>query len=436
MIAVPLPLPARDRLEATYRDNLDIYDKLLYEVQRRVRTALKNCGLSATLKYRVKSFPSFYQKVLRILRSADPPTDQVVISDVLAIRVVCPFMEDVSLAERCIRSQFHISEVERKGAEYSIREFGYESVHCLLRVPQDILEGFHTPGPFECELQLRTILQDAWAEVEHELVYKSEFKPFDVTVQRKLAALNANLTLADITFQEIRDYQRRLYGELQKRRQSIWAAITRATDGRSESLELDEFLGVDSPTLDVSQTLLREGRPPGVGARSAGSDPAGSLDAQLLEALQAHNAGDYDRADRVYSQIIARGPTDYVRAIVLIHRGMVRFASSRYRDALADLGSVLSIDPTNWRALFFRGTVHRILGDLEAAEADLTACLACDPYRVECLLQRSELYLQTGRLAEALADCEQALTLEPGARSLEQLRTRIVEQQAYGRRRG
>ena len=86
------------------------------------------------------------------------------------------------------------------------------------------------------EVQLRTILQEAWAEVEHELVYKAEFTPFDEPMKRKLAALNANLSLSDIIFQEILDYQRRLTSELERRRSAFYGKIEDVMD---RPLELD-----------------------------------------------------------------------------------------------------------------------------------------------------------------------------------------------------
>ena len=48
-------------------------------------------------------------------------------------------------------------------------------------------------------------------------IYKIEFNPFDIPLRRKLASLNAMLSLADITFQEIRDYQNKLQKELEDR---------------------------------------------------------------------------------------------------------------------------------------------------------------------------------------------------------------------------
>ena len=281
---------------------------------------------------------------------------------------------------------------------------------------------------------VRPTVSAAWAEVEHELVYKSDVTVFDETVQRKLAALNANLTLADITFQEIRDYQRRLHGELQQRRRSVWQAVAEATDGPGRQHDFQEALEAETPAVGVSLSRVAESQGEATtGPATAAADPAGTLDDQLLAALKAHNAGSYDLADQIYSQILARGPRAYVRAVILIHRGMVRFVSNRYRDALSDFSDAVEIDPGNWRALYFRGIVYRVLNDLNQAAHDFTRSLSLDPYQVECLLQRAGLYLQIGREDEALADCDAALSLEPEAHSAADLRDRILERKAYQR---
>ena len=434
MIIVTLPLAPRNELETGYREHIDTYDKVLFEINRRMRAALQNCGLRSTIKYRVKSFESYHAKLLRLVRLPENTgRGSVCVTDVIAMRIVCPFLEDVALAERCMRSQFHVSEIDRKGAEFSVREFGYESVHCLIRVPDDLLDSFHLAGPFECEVQIRTLLQDAWAEVEHELVYKAEYTPFDESVKRKLAALNANLSLSDITFQEIRDYQRRLHGELRKRRESYWSLIGDTTGAPPlHDADADSF-EPDGPTFGISPSLAAPGgSAETVGARSAWTNRETGLDEQLLLALQAHNAGEFVRADEVYTQILASRPNAYVRAVVHIHRGMARFASGRYRDALTDFSAALELDPTNWRALFYRGTVYRVLGDVVQAERDYTDCLSRDPYRIECLFQRAALYVQLERLDEALCDCNQALVVDPNARAVVQLRASVLERRAYG----
>ena len=431
MITIALPLPPREELERRYTQLADSFDKLLVELQRRVRTALVDRGLKATIKYRVKSFKSYYAKLLRIVRESGLHSGHVMVTDIIALRIVCPFLEEVAAAEQMLRDLFEINELDRKGAEFSVREFGYQSIHCLLRVPQDLCESFHLGGPLDCEVQLRTILQDAWAEVEHEIVYKSEFSPLDESVQRKLAALNANLSLSDITFQEIRNYQRALTSELSERRAGFWRSLSN-TIGANESAvngdidTLDSQLEFEPADLGVSSSLGRDtlSAPATMGPQN--------LDSELLAALQAHNAGNYPRAKEIYTRILDSSPPPFVQAVVLMHRGMAEFASVSYRAALDDFSAALDLDDSNCRAHFYHGTVCRVLGDYDRAEIDFGKALAIDPYRLDCLYQRSALRLQLGDLVGASADCDAALEIEPDSNMLKRMAAAIAERRAHG----
>ena len=112
------------------------------------------------IKGRVKSFDSWYAKRIRLLRNAKaagkPP---IPITDIVALRVVCPFLGDLTTAESSICASFKVLEVERKGAERSFREFGYESIHLLIELPDDLerdARGLDSPV---VEVQLRTIFR-------------------------------------------------------------------------------------------------------------------------------------------------------------------------------------------------------------------------------------------------------------------------------------
>lgn len=432
MITVALPLPPREQLEAKYSTVADSYDKLLFELQRRVRSALAARDINATIKYRVKSFKSYYEKLLRIVRDGDRQSGTVVVTDLMALRVVCPFLEEVAEAEEVLRERFDIHELDRKGAEFSVREFGYESTHCLLRVPPDLCETFHLPGPLDCEVQLRTILQDAWAEVEHEIVYKSELTLLDKSVQRKLAALNASLSLSDMTFQEIRNYQHALTAELSRRRAGFWESLNK-TVGADEWGANGEIPGIGAELqfepINLGVSPVRAGNSP---ATLTNGDAVGNLDSELLSALKAHNEGNHARAKEIYTRILASHARPFVRAVVLMHRAMAEFADGNYRAALDDFTAALELDSSNCRAHFYRGTVFRVLGDYEAAEHDFSHCLELDPYRADCLYQRSSLRLQLGDLDGAAVDCEAALAVEPDAETLKRLAAAITERRAYG----
>jgi putative GTP pyrophosphokinase len=285
-------------------------------------------------------------------------------------------------------------EVERKGSERSFREFGYESIHLLVELPVDLREegsGFDCPA---VEVQLRTILQEAWAEVEHELVYKAEFTPFDEPMKRKLAALNANLSLSDIIFQEILDYQRRLNSELERRRSSFYGKIEDA---------------MDKPLEAVENSVRREER------RSLASERThfSSMDDLLLSALSAHNREDFEGAARIYSEILSQGPDKDIAAVVYKHRGMAYFSQSLYKEAIADFGKSLELAPGDHKAAYYRGVVKSVLQDFVGAIGDFDCALGIHPYHFFSLYRRAMAYWHLGDYAQALSDSEAALRLEP-----------------------
>ena len=211
-------IPSKAKIRATYESYNDYFVKIMENIISILHQKI-SLQSQPTYKSRVKSFSSYYKKVLRLKPDDAADADGIVcLTDMIGIRMICAFLEDINIALEQIKTIFEIKEIEVKGAEKKFSEFGYESIHVLIKIPDECKPPFE--GPFAqlqplpesavCEIQIRTILQDAWAEVEHELIYKSEFNPFDIPLRRKLASLNASLTLADITFQEIRDYQTKL----------------------------------------------------------------------------------------------------------------------------------------------------------------------------------------------------------------------------------
>jgi putative GTP pyrophosphokinase len=376
---MPLPLPAKQAVYRRYLDLLPRMDEVLQQNIVHLKRILADLGLRANIKQRVKGFESYYAKLLRRARSGTAK-QSIFIPDLLGLRLVVPFLEDLNRLEEALGSAFAIEEIDRKGSTYSSREFGYESTHLLLRLEDD------EPTPY-LELQLRTLLQDAWAEVEHDLVYKTELSLLDEPLRRKLAAINASLTLADTIFQEIRDYQRRLASELQARRTQFWeGAVDAEVPSASQSdFEEPEFLTTGS----------------------------GTVDAMLLEGLLAHNRHHYDRAVEIYSKILAEESKESVRSVVLIHRGMARFASKDHTRALSDFTDAVTTDPRNARGYFYRGITHRQLGNRSEALADLDRSLGIDPYNVEALRSRGELLLALGRTDEADDDIRRLREIDP-----------------------
>jgi putative GTP pyrophosphokinase len=401
-------LPDRQFLQKQYEQRIGSLILIIGELRSSIEQALRGLPSPPTIKARLKDFDSYFEKYIRVLNSGPIEDGKPLITDIIGLRIVCPFLEEVDTVAAVLKRLFTVMDVEKKGSSYSFKEFGYESTHLLVEIPRQFVEKHGDCGCNVAEIQVRTILQDAWAEVEHELVYKAEFTPFDAPMKRKLAAINANLSLADVIFQEIRTYQRQLNGEYGKRRYSFFKKIEDAMDPLLFASEEAQQAGKDkTDESSGNNPLLRAG---------AGS----SMDDLLLNALYAHNKNQFPEAIYFYSRILEMNPDSTVRALVYNHRGMANFARSRYDEAIADFSQSLALDPKSYKSAYYRGLVRAVLQQYVEAVDDYTLSIDINPYQHYCLYRRGQAYYHLDDLPQALADCEASLTLSPDSQSARQ----------------
>ncbi|MFP4165360.1 MAG: tetratricopeptide repeat protein [Chitinispirillaceae bacterium] len=397
--------PDRRKLEKHYASMLSSYTQVLELLQRRLRTELTQDDVHFTLKYRAKTFESYYGKLLKRMSEEKINGEQLPIHDILGMRVVCPFLEDLDQVEAILRKAFRVREVERKGAEHTFREFGYRSTHLLLEIPADLIKKYSNLDVKLCEVQVRTFLQDAWAEVEHDLIYKNRITPLDEPLRRKLAALNANLTLSDIIFQEIREYQRQLHSELEKRRHSFACQLEEQKPGLSaiSSKNVTRFKNRKRPIISSA-----------------------NMDELLLEALYAHNERDFTSAISIYTRILEHETAPFLKAMVLIHRGMASFSESKYDHALNDFQFATECEPQNSRAFYLLGIVNRVMDNNAAAVKALQKSVEINPFSFDALFALGRTFFETGDFPAALEYCEKALLLEPESAPGKKFRSLVI----------
>jgi putative GTP pyrophosphokinase len=399
-------IPGRESLFQYYEKYRKPREEAARQLQDYIETLFQDVEATPLIKGRLKSFDSVYKKCISILKQNPEIKGLPPIADIIGIRIVCPFLGDMPQAEEILKNNFKIIEIERKGSNYSFKEFGYESTHILIKIPGFILDGKDIPQPAVAEVQIRTILQDAWAEVEHELVYKADFSPFDEAIKRKLAALNASLSLADTVFQEIRDYQHRLNKQFTLRRESFYRKIEEATDGL--------IFDINTPEPPA--------KPP---ARSASDNQ--NIDELLLEALLAHNSGDYEWAISTYSKILALDPPGNIKSLIYQHQGMAYFTRPDYPKAIENFTLAVEFNPKSYKALYYRGVVHSVQEDYGKALEDFNASLAINPYQPYCLFRLSEASYHLGDIPRALSLCESAIRLDPDKESFHRFRDLLVK---------
>ncbi|MFL6282676.1 MAG: GTP pyrophosphokinase family protein [Pyrinomonadaceae bacterium] len=99
------------------------------------------------------------------------------ITDICGIRIITYYDEEVDAVARIIENEFEIdpenSVDKRKKAPDT---FGYLSSHYIVRLRPVRLQlpEYGRFSQCQAEIQIRSIIQHAWAEIEHDLGYKSQ----------------------------------------------------------------------------------------------------------------------------------------------------------------------------------------------------------------------------------------------------------------------
>lgn len=137
---------------------------------------------------------------LRRKRYAHPRT---AVTDLIGLRVITYFAADIDRVASQLRASLDISERKCRDARKELEEdqFGYRSVHLIARVkPRTAsMASFASLKRRWFEIQIRSILDHAWSEIEHEVVYKAGVD-FPRDVRRRFKAVAGSLEVLEHAF--------------------------------------------------------------------------------------------------------------------------------------------------------------------------------------------------------------------------------------------
>jgi ppGpp synthetase/RelA/SpoT-type nucleotidyltranferase len=263
--------------EAHRRAAIDEYAKVrpLYEefsrtVANILTEALTRKGVKVhSIQGRAKELESFGQKVMRhsdtepeVPKYASPMKD---ITDLAAARVITFFPRTTDEVETCLNTEFTITEKVDHTAQLQQEErLGYQSVHYLVRLKEDRtrLPEYGRFSGMIVEVQVRTVLQHAWAEIEHDIQYKSPTS-IPVAIRRRFMAVAGMLEIVDREFQAIQDADSELK---ESARKSVQHGDLGRVEITADALQayLDKKLGADARVADwsynwMARVLLRLG---------------------------------------------------------------------------------------------------------------------------------------------------------------------------------
>lgn len=189
-----------------YRDAIPDYEIMRGIVLDRLKgTIAENHVAVNAVVARIKAEDSLSGKLELKGRKYHSLTD---ITDILGTRVITYYADDVDKVAKLIESIFEVdwdNSIDKR-ASLDPDRFGYLSLHYICRIPDTVYHDSDHPNVniYRFEIQLRSVLQHVWAELYHDLGYKSSY-PLPKELAREFNRLAGLLEIADEEFENIRD---------------------------------------------------------------------------------------------------------------------------------------------------------------------------------------------------------------------------------------
>ena len=188
-------------------DKLSTYLNVLisdYELKNGVSTVVHATG-------RIKKIDSAINKLIKKKKEKHENVSDIkidaselenTIGDMVGVRIVCPFKEDVYDLVELIKSSGIVKVYDEKDFIKNPKESGYRSYHITLKIPVDLGEQIEI---VLVEIQIRTDFMDLWASREHDMIYKTTLSESElISIRKTLVSLAGALDLAAAAMQSAR----------------------------------------------------------------------------------------------------------------------------------------------------------------------------------------------------------------------------------------
>lgn len=195
-------LPTAAQWLAAYEDLHAEYQAAAEAAKQQILDALAGNPIAIhQVTARAKTLASVRGK----LRDKDYDNPESQMTDLLGVRVITTYEHGVAATVNAIRDHFRIDEPNSidKTSKLGADRFGYRGIHLVAKVRTGAIDA---PGLIlsrtQVEIQVRSIVEHAWAEIEHELRYKSGVQ-FSDELNRRFNAIAGTLEIVDREFTSI-----------------------------------------------------------------------------------------------------------------------------------------------------------------------------------------------------------------------------------------
>jgi ppGpp synthetase/RelA/SpoT-type nucleotidyltranferase len=281
----------------------------------------ENISLAVPVESRVKNWDSIRNK---LEKSSLELKSILQLRDLVGIRLILPFRRDLEKCIQLVEDNFVITDKEDTATRLGESQFGYQSYHYVLKLPEKwlstpTLQGF---DKYSAEIQIRTLAQHIWAVASHNLQYKQE-ESVPQTVRRSIYRVSALLETVDLEFERVLSEREQYVEGLEPETDDEVLNVDLLKDIMDKHLPI-ENLTLDEPYSEILQNLSKC-------AIRRPSQLISLIDEQLEKVLQK----DREQVEKVLMEVpsVLEGLTDTEldryqkkakRGIYFTHAGLIR----------------------------------------------------------------------------------------------------------------
>jgi len=237
-------------LEA-YHQKYGCYDEFRIKMEQLITEIIKRSGIKInSITSRCKTFESLGDKISRKNNIYKTLED---ITDLVGLRIITYYSDDVDKVAQIIKDQFYIDEENSidKRAKLDVDKFGYLSLHIIicLNDSRRSLPEYQDYCDLKVEIQIRSLLQHAWSEIEHDSGYKGG-NEIPREIKRDFYRLAGLLELADKEFISIRE------GLIEYSDKVSRIIETKPNEVMIDAVSLLRFINTNLPLQAINQTIV------------------------------------------------------------------------------------------------------------------------------------------------------------------------------------
>jgi putative GTP pyrophosphokinase len=236
-------------LKKEYDTVSPLADNFAGELDRQLTKLLleNKIALGFPIQARIKTWDSLREKIDRRSLTLKSVTE---LHDLIGFRIIVLFRRSLEQTTALLDKHFKVISKEDTAARLTENEFGYQSIHYVIELPDEwfALPTLKGMKGLKVEVQIRTVAQHIWAASSHVLQYKHE-SSVPSTLRRTIHRVSALLETVDLEFERVLAENEKYAAEV----------VLDEPDQELNVVTLEKVLAESLPARNLNETENQEG---------------------------------------------------------------------------------------------------------------------------------------------------------------------------------